>query len=128
MTTTLDQYGVAKRAAAKALKNAGNPEIQTHIARGLEIADRKSANRAERTDRDVERKIAEWLKRPRCKVCKQPMAVTGRDRHFGCDTRTVVGLACTCVKGCSEVVYGGGQVQCDPGCEVCERAMGQLLP
>lgn len=124
----MTETSVARRAAEKALANAGIPEIQTHIARGLEIADRKSADRTARVERTVERKVAEWLKRPKCRVCNQPMAVTGRDRHFGCDPHTVVGLACCCQKGCSEHVFGGGRVDCDPKCEVCKRSKGQLLP
>lgn len=127
MTTTPNDTP-ARRAQAKAFDKAGNPEIQTAIQRGLEIAERKTADRLARVERDAERKIQEWLKRPRCKVCRQPMAVTGRDRHYGCDPHTIVGLACTCPKGCSEQVYGDGLVACDPDCEVCARAWGTLLP
>lgn len=60
----------------------------------------------------------------RCVACGQPIITRGRDRHYVCDPRSIVGRVCVCAPGCT-VAHVGDQGSCRADCEVCSLLLGR---
>jgi hypothetical protein len=116
----------AQIAARRAVMMAGGT-TSVMIADALEVAAKKQQAREERALNDGLRAIANWRAGRRCVVCKNPMAATGRDRHYACDPTAIEGTRCICRKGCSDVLIGSGSERCDPDCVPCRLRQGQPL-
>lgn len=60
-----------------------------------------------------------------CVVCGQPMTAGQKVRHHLCDPTSIVGRACTCPPGCTDITVGDTGT-CDTACEVCRVMRGRV--
>lgn len=64
-----------------------------------------------------------------CAKCGGPLMRWGggRIRHHSCEEGSMAGQVCTCPPECSDVRWGDGPRDCDPGCVPCRNMRGQPL-